>query len=176
MRRTSARQDAGIRNAAHEARTSNISTGDGSKPRKRRRRGRRGGRRNRAARKKAPRRPRGDGMTDEGDDAAGEPDAIAEEVAETEALATGEAPVLLSYSRNETSGDPAEDDEELWDAEAAEEGAYADVTDDEPGDEPGEEPGDDAEAEEETAASRANRKRRKKNPSSRWRKPMPMCR
>ncbi|MEQ8328347.1 MAG: Rne/Rng family ribonuclease [Parvibaculum sp.] len=122
-------------------------------PRKRRRRGRRGGRRNRRRQEEGTAETAGDGMTDEGDDAAGEPDAIAEEVAETEALATGEAPVLLSYSRNETSGDPAEDDEELWDAEAAEEGAYADVTDDEPGDEPGEEPGDDAEAEEETAAA-----------------------
>ncbi|MEP0708014.1 MAG: ribonuclease E/G [Parvibaculum sp.] len=118
-------------------------------PRKRRRRGRRGGRRNRRRQEEGTAETAGDGMTDEGDDAAGEPDAIAEEVAETEALATGEAPVLLSYSRNETSGDPAEDDEELWDAEAAEEGAYADVTDDEPG----EEPGDDAEAEEETAAA-----------------------
>ncbi|MEQ9153248.1 MAG: ribonuclease E/G [Parvibaculum sp.] len=118
-------------------------------PRKRRRRGRRGGRRNRRRQEEGTAETADDGVTDDGADAAGEPDAIAEEVAETEALATGEAPVLLSYSRNETSGDPAEDDEELWDAEAAEEGAYADVTDDEPG----EEPRDDAEAEEETPAA-----------------------
>jgi ribonuclease E len=117
-------------------------------PRKRRRRGRRGGRRNRRRQEEGAAETAGEGAADDGEDTAGEADAIAEEVAETEALATGEAPVLLSYSRNETSGDPAEDDEELWDAEAAEEGAYADVTDDEPGD-------DDAEAEEETDASDA---------------------
>ncbi|MBO6634107.1 ribonuclease E/G [Parvibaculum sp.] len=117
-------------------------------PRKRRRRGRRGGRRNRRRQEEGAAETAGEGAADDGEDTAGEADAIAEEVAETEALATGEAPVLLSYSRNETSGDPAEDDEELWDAEAAEEGAYADVTDDEPAD-------DDAEAEEETDASDA---------------------
>src|SRR5690606_22225573 len=88
-------------------------------------------------------------------------DSLADEIAETEALATGEAPVLLSYSRSEVSGDPAEDDEQLWDAEAAEEGAYADVVDETEGDdtesdeEEGEAEGETAESDEEPAAEMA---------------------
>lgn len=98
-------------------------------PRKRRRRGRRGGRRNRRRQEEGGEETAEGASAESNGEAEDESDAISEEVAETEALATGEVPVLLSYSRSEVSGDPAEDDEELWDAEAAEEGAYAEIED-----------------------------------------------
>ncbi|MEQ8266789.1 MAG: ribonuclease E/G [Parvibaculum sp.] len=97
--------------------------GDGG-PRKRRRRGRRGGRRNR-------RRPEDGAEGSEIDENEPATDLIAEE-----ALAIGDLPnteddptVLLSYSRADAHApnDPVAEDEETWDAEAAEEGAYAEI-------------------------------------------------
>lgn len=101
--------------------------GEDGLPRKRRRRGRRGGRRNR-------RRPE-DGSAEGAEDSAseaiaedGEEEGLLLEGALEDPLATGEAPVLLSYSRGEFEAEDQsdDDDEEAWDAEAAMEGAYGD--------------------------------------------------
>ncbi len=108
--------------------------GEDGQPRKRRRRGRRGGRRNR--------RRQEDELSAEGSD--GEDLSLEDEV---DPLATGEAPVLLSYSRSVLEAeDQSEDDEETWDAEAAIEGAY---------DEPSELLEAEAEAKEELAEEEA---------------------
>ncbi|MFN4230151.1 ribonuclease E/G [Parvibaculum sp.] len=108
--------------------------GEDGQPRKRRRRGRRGGRRNR--------RRQEDELSAEGSD--GEDLSLEDEV---DPLATGEAPLLLSYSRSVLEAeDQSEDDEETWDAEAAIEGAY---------DEPSELLEAEAEAKEELAEEEA---------------------
>ena len=101
---------------------------DGEEPRKRRRRGRRGGRRNRRRQDEDA-----EGTTAEGAIASEDEDTIlsedaAEDFTSADPLATGEAPVFLSYSRNEEA--EQEDDEETWDAEAAQEGAYTESVQD----------------------------------------------
>ncbi|MBX3446949.1 MAG: ribonuclease E/G [Parvibaculaceae bacterium] len=101
---------------------------DGDEPRKRRRRGRRGGRRNRRRQDEGA-----EGTTAEGTIANEDEDTIlsedaAEDFTSADPLATGEAPVFLSYSRNEEA--EQEDDEEAWDAEAAQEGAYTESVQD----------------------------------------------
>ncbi|PKQ01918.1 MAG: ribonuclease E/G, partial [Alphaproteobacteria bacterium HGW-Alphaproteobacteria-12] len=99
--------------------------GEDGLPRKRRRRGRRGGRRNR----RKPEDASAEGGDDNGTDAndGDEEEGLLLEAALEDPLVTGEAPVLLSYSRNEIEPeDRPEDDEETWDAEAAMEGAYGD--------------------------------------------------
>ena len=101
---------------------------DGEEPRKRRRRGRRGGRRNRRRQDEGA-----EGATAEGAIASEDEDTIlsedaAEDFTSADPLATGEAPVFLSYSRNEEA--EQEDDEETWDAEAAQEGAYTESVQD----------------------------------------------
>ena len=97
-------------------------------PRKRRRRGRRGGRRNRRRQDEDA-----NGNPIEGAIAGEDGDTILSDEAEDEfesadPLAAGEAPVLLSYSRNGDGGE--DDDEETWDAEAAQEGAYTESAQD----------------------------------------------
>jgi len=102
--------------------------GEDGLPRKRRRRGRRGGRRNR----RKPEDASAEGGDDNGTDAndGDEEEGLLLEAALEDPLVTGEAPVLLSYSRNEIEPeDRPEDDEETWDAEAAMEGAYGDQED-----------------------------------------------
>jgi ribonuclease E len=126
-------------------------------PRKRRRRGRRGGRRNRRRQDEDA-----NGNPVEGAIADGNGDSMPseesdEEFESTDPLATGEAPVLLSYSRNDDGAQ--DDDEETWDAEAAQQGAYTESTQDAAeamGDEESENPDlpetrDDADQEEEPA-------------------------
>lgn len=110
--------------------------GDGE-PRKRRRRGRRGGRRNR-------RRQEDGSIADTDEDTILSAEAEAE-FGTADPLATGEAPVLLSYSRHDEA--EQNDDEETWDAEATESGAYADVEEAEASDDGDEEAGVEAEAE-----------------------------
>tara|TARA_R110002110_G_scaffold84800_4_gene220504 strand:- start:3877 stop:6456 length:2580 start_codon:yes stop_codon:yes gene_type:complete len=108
--------------------------------RKRRRRGRRGGRRNR-------RREEGD-ATDGPQDTAETNGAVSgnDDVdtgdeggagEDAQLLTVEDAPVLLSYSRGDSLADSfadissdvsADDDEETWDAEATEEGAYREVS------------------------------------------------
>ncbi|MDZ4381539.1 MAG: Rne/Rng family ribonuclease [Parvibaculum sp.] len=100
--------------------------GEDGLPRKRRRRGRRGGRRNR----RKPEDASAEGAEEAGLEAIAEGDEeeglLLEGVLE-DPLASGEEPVLLSYSRSELEADdPSDDDEESWDAEAAMEGAYGD--------------------------------------------------
>ncbi|MFN3627407.1 MAG: hypothetical protein ACK4S3_05955, partial [Parvibaculum sp.] len=77
----------------------------------------------------------------------------------SDVLAAADAPILLSYSRNGEG--ETEDDEETWDAEAAQEGAYTESTEDAAeamGDEESESPdlpeaaGDEAEEEVSSAA------------------------
>jgi ribonuclease E len=97
--------------------------GDGE-PRKRRRRGRRGGRRNR-------RRQEDGSIADTDEDTILSTEAEAE-FSTADPQATGEAPILLSYSRHDEA--EQNDDEETWDAEAAESGAYAEVEEAEAGD------------------------------------------
>ena len=97
-------------------------------PRKRRRRGRRGGRRNRRRQDEETNgNSTGDAVAANDDDAILSDDA-ADEFESTDPLATGEAPVLLAYSRN--SEGEQDDDEETWDAEAAQEGAYTESAQD----------------------------------------------
>ncbi|GMV63909.1 MAG: hypothetical protein AMXMBFR74_30760 [Parvibaculum sp.] len=101
--------------------------GEDGLPRKRRRRGRRGGRRNR----RRPEDGSAEGAEDAGPEAIagdGEEEGLLLEGALEDPLVTGEAPVLLSYSRGEFEAEDQsdDDDEEAWDAEAAMEGAYGD--------------------------------------------------
>ena len=97
-------------------------------PRKRRRRGRRGGRRNRRRQDEdANGNSTGDAVAANDDDTILSDDA-ADEFESTDPLATGEAPVLLAYSRN--SEGEQDDDEETWDAEASQHGAYTESVQD----------------------------------------------
>ncbi|MBC7102944.1 MAG: Rne/Rng family ribonuclease, partial [Parvibaculum sp.] len=101
--------------------------GEDGLPRKRRRRGRWGGRRNR----RRPEDGSAEGAEDAGPEAIagdGEEEGLLLEGALEDPLVTGEAPVLLSYSRGEFEAEDQsdDDDEEAWDAEAAMEGAYGD--------------------------------------------------
>ncbi len=126
-------------------------------PRKRRRRGRRGGGRNRRRQDEDA-----NGNPVEGAIADGNGDTMLSEEADEEfesadPPATGEAAVLLSYSRNDEGAQ--DDDEETWDAEAAQEGAYTESLQDAAeamGDEESENPdlpesSDDADQEQEPA-------------------------
>ncbi|MFN4355654.1 Rne/Rng family ribonuclease [Parvibaculum sp.] len=97
-------------------------------PRKRRRRGRRGGRRNRRRQDEDANGNPIEGAIADVDGDAILSDEAADEFESGEPLATGEAPVLLSYSRNGDGED--NDDEETWDAEAAQEGAYTESVQD----------------------------------------------
>ncbi len=151
--------------------------------RKRRRRGRRGGRRNR-------RREEGD-TTDGPQDAAeingagsgnddvdtGDEGGAGEDV---KLLTVEDAPVLLSYSRGDSLSDSfadissdasIDDDEETWDAEAAEEGAYREVGEEAEASEDDETSdtlsGDEREAEEEPAIEMAETEDRPDEPTRR---------
>ncbi|MDP1627856.1 ribonuclease E/G [Parvibaculum sp.] len=102
--------------------------------RKRRRRGRRGGRRNR---RRADEGAETSAVAGEASDdeerepGVAEDDSDIDTIADEARISDDEVPVLLSYSRAEAEvhspNDPVADDEETWDAEAAEEGAYAEV-------------------------------------------------
>ncbi|MBX3509410.1 MAG: ribonuclease E/G, partial [Parvibaculum sp.] len=128
-------------------------------PRKRRRRGRRGGRRNRRRQDMDANGNPIEGAIANVDDDTILSDEAEEEFESSDVLAAADAPILLSYSRNGEG--ETEDDEETWDAEAAQEGAYTESTEDAAeamGDEESESPdlpeaaGDEAEEEVSSAA------------------------
>jgi ribonuclease E len=97
-------------------------------PRKRRRRGRRGGRRNRRRQDMDANGNPIEGTIANVDDDTILSDEAEEEFESSDVLAAADAPILLSYSRNGEG--ETEDDEETWDAEAAQEGAYTESTED----------------------------------------------
>ncbi|ABS64883.1 ribonuclease, Rne/Rng family [Parvibaculum lavamentivorans DS-1] len=151
-------EETGEASEAQPGETSGTAEGeDGEGARKRRRRGRRGGRRNRRRGEEgtetgATRDGASAEGNDEGEFEAGDAGTIADEAT----VSADDVPVLLSYSRADAEAhapnDPVAEDEETWDAEAAEEGAYADTAADAEAD------AEEAEAEEEESAAEPERR------------------